>query len=165
MLLRWDLNPIVLCHFNKFFQAANHAVEHWEAEARDKQGTMLSLAGNVLWAQSPYISSSEPEEEMLAMIGALAGTMGGKMAEGSEPKGSRAQLSEILAEQERNLLLRIDEVLEGLLEQMKAEGLKDPSPGEADRWIWEHLFPSYPYGLSEPKLSAAFRARIDDVVE
>lgn len=164
MLLRWDLNPIVLCFFSKFFRAANSAVEQWENDEKGKQGTMLSLAGNVLWAQSPYISGNESEEEMLAMLGALAGTIGDKVGEGNEPSRG-AQITELLAQQERNLLLGIDEVLDGLLDEMRAEGLKDPSPGETDQWIWEHLFPSYPYGLSEPQLKAAFRARIDEMQE
>ena len=158
MLSQWDLNGIVLCHCNRFFHAAARALDSLGEASRERRGDLVALAGNLLWAQSPFISTSRGEEETLALVGAVAGTLG-ERALGEDAAGDEA--SAVVSEQERRLLALADHVVEGLYRKLPTALARDGRPSEVNQWVWEHLFPQYPYGLSTMELSKALRKRLE----
>ena len=155
---RWDLNAIVLAHSHRFFSAATRAVGRWLGRRRDRSGSLVALAGNVLWAQSPFISRGKGEEETLALLGAVTGTLADRVV-GDGHDGR--ELLAVVGDQERQLRLGIDDVVDRLHRDLGYGEVVDPGPAHVDRWVWRRLFPAYPYELSTLELETAILERLD----
>lgn len=155
----WDLNSIVLNHCTRFYGIASLALEDWFASNHKESGDMIGLAGNLLWAQSPYISSNKAEEEFLGTLGALTASLGPDAVKGEEKLGEI--LTRAIKDAEVQHRSKIDHVLERLFGELRAEGLMDASPQAINQWTWNRMFPDYSYELSSIELRAAFRNRLD----
>lgn len=148
MLTIWDLNAIVLCHVNRFFQTARLAVR--QAPLPDEQllGSILSLTGNMLWARSSFEAADEVEAQEMAYTGALLGSVADQAVEGLD--SFRARGLALLASAEAQLLAHHDRLLEGLLAELRAAG--HDTPAGVNRAVWQRLFPGYPYAQSQVEL-------------
>jgi len=150
----WQLNAVVLSHSNRFFQAAARAVSRVEAEARGRGSRWVALAGNLLWAQSPFISEHKGEEEVMALAGAVAGSL----AEDIAPSPATG-LAELVSAQERQLLLCADVIVARLQRELNAGG-DAVSPAQVNRRTWERLFPDYRYEASTLELEQTIAERL-----
>lgn len=148
----WDLHPVVLAHLERFFGAARRATA---SAPPDGFGTAVGLAGNLLWANSAFLGGSKDREQALGIVGAVAGTLGPSLG-GGEP----AVFAGVLDDLERTLLGSLDAVLAALATRATAEGVTRDSPAQLDRWVWQALFPGYPWPVGHAELEQAIRARL-----
>ncbi len=146
----WELNAIVLHHSQRFFDAVNQVIERWSDPDEARLGSLIALVGNVLWAQSPYITRGPAEEETFALAGALAATVGEKM--GGVEVEARLLAREIVSRNERRLRARHDDIVEQLLTELRTEQPPDPTPGTINRWVWDRMFPGFSFDLGQSQL-------------
>jgi hypothetical protein len=154
-MTRWDLNAVVLCHCQRYFAAVTAAIQGWQDPGDQELGQLASLLGNVLWARSAYVGLDRAREQALSVGGAVVGTIGGRLGELSDDP--RAQALALVAAEERLVLEQHDELLAGLAAELVGQSM---TPGEFNRWVWERLFPQYPYSLGTSELQAAVRERL-----
>jgi hypothetical protein len=91
----------------------------------------------------------------MSVVGAGTGTVGGRLGELSDDP--RAQALALVAAEERRVLEQHDELLAGLAAELVGQSM---TPGEFNRWVWERLFPQYPYTLGIAELQAAIREKL-----
>jgi hypothetical protein len=151
----WELDAIVLCQVTRYFQAARRA----SATLDDKQlESLVGFAGNMLWAHSAFSGVDKPQERAMAVLGGAAGTVAGGLDLGG---GARREAAEAaLDELEVDLLGRIDAILELLLGELRDNGLDGAGPATVNAWVWNRLFPGYPWPCGQRELERAIRARL-----
>lgn len=153
---RWDLNPIVLHHTHRFFNAVSLVIHRWTDPDRELLDEVAALLGNILWAQSAYITSNKVTEESLALAGALSSTVARKL---NTSEGTARWLAlEIVSRRERAVIDHTDQLLDALVDELESLEL---TPGEVNRWIWERLFPTFPHDLSQSELQDAIRRHLE----
>lgn len=152
----WDLNPIVLCHVNRFFGAAHRAVESIEHD--DILARLAAFEANMLWARSGFEASTPEQEKAMAYLGAAAGAFVDKLdlVDNQTKQAAKQALDDL----ERQLLTNIDTLLETLAHNFNATSLNTTKPGAMDAWVWQSLFPGYPWAVGQSCLEAAIVARL-----
>jgi len=151
----WELNPIVLCHCQRFFGAVAAVIDGWEDEEASELSLLIALLGNAMWARSSFVAQDRDTEEAMAMSGALASTLAGRLPRSGAHK---QQALDLVAAQERQVLDHYDQILDRLRAELDDSTAR--SPGELNRWVWTRLFPRYPHGTSTVELQQAIRARL-----
>ena len=157
MATNWDLNPIVLSHTQRFFQSVTYVVDNWQHPDRAFLGSIVALLGNLAWAASAFHADTVDQEKAMAYGGALAGTLGGDIPAGDTALEEAAEA--ILAAQERQLFGAWD----ALLEHLATEAPQGASPAALNAWVWDKLFPAYPWGLSQVELQETIKARLAEL--
>jgi hypothetical protein len=157
MLTIWDLNAIVLCHLNRFFQTARQVVQQCPRPDEQLLSSILSLTGNMIWARSSFEAADEEEAREMAFTGALLGSVSDHAVEGLDT--FRARGLALLASAEEQLLAVHDRLLDGLLAQLRRDG-SQVSPASVNEAVWQRLFPGYPYGQSQVALYEQIRRRL-----
>lgn len=156
MVTVWDLNPIVLCHIDRFFGAASQVLDSWHDPDEAFLGALVELSGNMLWARSGFQARDRAEEYAMAHSGAFIGTMGGRAVQGLLGHGPGAALAEL----ERQVRQAHETILAALARDLGHEGLQTDSPARLNRMVWERLFPGYEYGQSQQELRRAIEERL-----
>lgn len=135
---RWHLNGIILSHVNRVFAAAALAAG---IRNDDDEGTLVSLMGNLTWAVSPYVSEDLGEEALLAIGGALAGTLGPALV------GDRHGVS---YDDVENLVRHYhDQLVESVWNSLVEAGLDEGGTYSAvNAHVWRMLFPRLEYEQS-----------------
>ncbi|MEZ4238239.1 MAG: hypothetical protein R3F59_19230 [Myxococcota bacterium] len=150
----WDLNAVVLAHVNRFFQAARRVVPHLQD---DQASALVGFAGNLLWANSAFADVPDAQKRAMAVVGGAAKTLADQLDLG----GGRQRVAQrAMDDLEQELLAHLDPLLEGLVRDIEAAGLAEASPGTVDAWVWQRLFPGYPWAAGEATLEAAILARL-----
>lgn len=157
-MTRWDLNAVVLCHCQRYFSAVTAVIQAWEDADLQELGQLVTMLGNTVWARSGFVGADKGREEALAMAGAMTGTYGGQLV-GAASDLRRRALALVCAE-ERRVWEQYDQLLDGLAAELGARMMK---PGELHRWVWERLFPQYPWGCGVAELQEAVRGRMAEV--
>lgn len=155
----WDLNPVVLCHLQRYFAALTAVVQAWEDPTDRELAQLTTLLGNAMWAHSGFVSENREQEHAMAWAGAMAGTLGGRIA-GLSGDLRRQALALVCAE-ERRVWTRYDPLLQALAAEL---GERSLPPGELNRWVWERLLPQYPYGCGTAELQDFVRQRLGAVL-
>ena len=151
----WDLNAIVLAHANRFFQAARRVTP----SLQDKQtASLVSFAGNMLWAHSAFADVPKDQERAMAVVGGAASSFADKVDLGGGERQAAAE--QALDELERELLARVDPLVDRLMGELSVEGLAESSPGVVNAWVWNRLFSGYPWAVGQGALEAAISARL-----
>lgn len=156
---QWELNAVVLHHSQRFFNSVFLVIQRWEDPDKAFLGSLIALVGNVLWAQSPYVTRGPGEEEVYALAGALAASVGEKM--GDAENEARWLAHEIVSRNERRFLDRHDELLERLQAELSDMEPFSPTPVAVNRWIWNRLFPGFPYDAGQAELQRAIRRYLE----
>jgi len=151
----WDLNPIVLSHTNRFFQAATLVVQTWNDRDDPLLGALMELSGNMLWASSSFVAGSRQEEKAMAYSGALVGAMADLATKGNSGGNGPAQA---LALMERQVRRSHDAILAFLARDLGAAGLEGVTPAQLNAAVWKRLFPEFSHELSLSELGEAIRA-------
>ena len=154
-MTRWDLNAVVLCHCQRYFGAVTTVVQAWEDAGLHDLGQLVATMGNLAWARAGYVGLGRGPEEALSVAGAMAGTWGGELVGASGDLRQRALA--VIAAEERHVWANLDPILDTLAAELGTRMMK---PGELDRWVWERLFPQYPWGLGLSELQEAIRQRL-----
>jgi len=158
-LTPWHLNAIVLCHLNRFFQAAASVVHEWRDTDRDLLGALLTLSGNMLWARSSFEAQSREQERSMAYTGAVVSSVADKAVAGTGDLRKQQALA-LLASAELEIHETHDGLLTMLMKELQAAGLAHAAPGRVNAAVWSILFPSYPYACSYNELTEAIRQRL-----
>ncbi len=158
MITAWDLNPIVLSHTNRFFQAATVVLQTWSEPDEDLLGALLTLSGNMLWARSSFEARSKHEEQGMAYSGAFISSVADRAAQGL--LGGVGQALDALTALERQVRCGHDAILAALAREFAHEALEQVSPAGLNDAVWERLFPEFAPDLSQGELCAAIRARL-----
>jgi len=155
-MTEWDLNPIVLAHVNRFFGAARRVADELGDDA--EMTRFATFTANMVWARSNFSDEFPLREQARATLGAA----GASMADGIDFGGGRIRESAhaALAELEATLLGNLDGLLTTLLAELQAAGLDQAGPGAVDAWVWQRLFPGYPWAAGQVALETAVRERL-----
>ncbi len=135
---RWHLNGIILSHVNRVFAAATFAAGDG---AGVDDGTIVSLLGNLTWAVSPYVAEDSGKEGLLAVGGALAGTLGPVLS-GERRGGSYDDVENLVRHYHDQL---VEFVWGSLVEAGLDEG---GSYSAVNAHVWRVLFPKLEYEQS-----------------
>ena len=154
MISEWALNAIVLNHVHRFFAAATVAVVDWDRDLKEDEGTKLAVVGNVLWVESGFLASTDAGEEMLGLVGALAGSLGSAISEGGGVTTER--MLQVLTEQEQKALGEVDVIVANLMTRLENTQVQCESLGAVNDFVWKNLFP----GFSWPTSALGLRAEI-----
>ncbi len=154
-----DLNSVVLCHLQRYFCAVTAVVQAWEDPTDRELADLTTLLGNAMWAHSGFVSDSREQEHAMAWAGAMAGTLGERIADLSGDLRQRA-LSLVCAE-ERRVFEHYDPLLQALAARL---GERELPPGALNHWVWQQLFPRYPYVCGTAELQDAIRGRLGEVL-
>jgi hypothetical protein len=152
----WQLNPVVLCHLQRYFAALTAVVQSWEDPGDRELAELTTLLGNVMWAKSGFVAQDREHEAAMAMGGAVAGTLGGRVARLSSDR--REQALALIVAEERRVWASYDLLLRGLAEELGERSLE---PGQLNAWVWGRLFPGYPHGRGIAELQQGMRAKLD----
>ena len=114
------------------------------------KGALVSLAGNLTWALSPYTARDRLEEGGMAVLGALLGTLGPAAAE--RLGSSRGDPLQTL---EREYLTDYDEILDVIWDRLEPADRQSSTPARVNRRVWEIMFPPLPYEASVADLARA----------
>lgn len=151
----WDLQPLVLCHLNRFFCAARRV-----ALGLDEQGlrSMLAFTGNMIWAHGSRGSDSPLQERSMAVVGGAMSALADRI----DPEAGAAtrEASLALDALERELIGSMDGLLIAMADELSRAGLAAGSPAEISGWVWSRLFPDYPWPVGQLQLEDAIRARL-----
>lgn len=151
-----DLNPIVLCHIDRFFRCASQVLEGWYDHDEALLGALVELSGNMLWARSSFEARDRAEEQVMAHGGAFIGTLGGRAVKGLLGEGPL----EALAELELQIRHGHDAILAALARDLGQQGLETDSPARLNKAVWERLFPGYAYFWGNDALCQAIKERL-----
>ncbi len=151
----WDLNAVVLCHTQRWFAAVTAVVQAWRDPGDRELAELTTLLGNAMWAHSGFVAESREHEHAMAWTGAMAGTLGGKLADLSRDRREGALA--LVSAQERALRELDDQLLTVLLAEL---GDRQLTPGQLNRWVWQRLFPHDPYASSTAELQGAIQRRL-----
>ena len=157
MITRWELNPIVLQHLRHYFHAATHIIQELAESLSSSSSWWIPMFGNFLWARSPYVTDTPSQEEAMALLGAILGTVGDQLPHEEDPHRIPLRL---LAQLEKDCFARFDLLLETLLQKLEEEGLEEASPARVNAFIWQNLFPNLPYEVSQQELEDLLRTRL-----
>jgi hypothetical protein len=135
---RWHLNGIILSHVNRVFAAAAFVARE---KADGDEARMVSLVGNLTWALSPYVTEDRSDEALMAIGGALAGTLGPSLID--DPVDAAYEDVE-------NLVRRYhDQLVEFVWGTLVEVGLdKSGSFSAVNAHVWRVLFPQLRYEQS-----------------
>ena len=158
-LTAWYLNSIVLCHINRFFQAATSVVRDWRDSDRDLLGALLTLSGNMLWARSSFEATSREQERSMAYTGAMVSSVADRAVSGAGNIKQQQALA-VLASAEHEIHEIYDTLLAMVMKELQTAGLAHASPGRVNAAVWSLLFPAYPYACSQGELAEAIRERL-----
>lgn len=150
----YGLAALVLVHVQRFFAAGRRATA---GLAEDELSSLVTLGGNLLWAHSAHAGVSPEQQRAMSVVGATAGALQGALRTDADgPARAQAALDDL----EQTLLAGLDPLVDRLLAKLRAEGPADGPPGVVARWVWDQLFPGYPFGAGQGALEAAIRARL-----
>lgn len=159
MLDQWQLNAIVLQHIDRFFGAAQQAVQAWSPNDDALIGGLGTLVGNLLWARSHFEAPNQRQEEQMATTGAVVSSLADRVVQGQSGT-ARARALVALAEVERALRTDYDALLETVMGKLREQKLLGASPATVNAAAWSVLFPDFPASSSQPELVAALAARL-----
>ncbi len=151
------LNPIVLCHCQRYFSALHAVVRDWRAPDPLPVGRVAEVLGNLLWARSDRVSGDDEQREAMALTGALAAALGGELGAALGGDERRRVARALVDAEEERVWAHYDAILAAV-----ADSLADPpaSPAALNRAVWALLFPALPHGGGLAALEDALRARI-----
>ena len=149
-----EIHPIVLSHINRFFGAARRVTTTLEG---DDLGSMVTAAGNLLWAHSSYADAPPEQRHAMAVVGSAAGAFADRMEVGGNAQQVAAAALDDL---ERDLLAAMDGLVAMIARDLADAGLSEASPSESGAFVWRRLFPDYPWPCGQAELEHAIRSRL-----
>ncbi len=146
----WELNAVVLSHTERFFHAAALALQQYKDPDEELLTSLVTTSSAMLWARSSFEAADREEEMSMAYTGAFVGAVADRALDGLTGTGAQAALT--LADLERQVRARHDEILALLQRRLSEPHVADAGPADVNRLAWEQLFPRFPYDASVPEL-------------
>lgn len=159
MVDQWQVNAILLSQINRFFGAAQQAVQAWSPNDEALIGGLGTLVGNLLWARSHFDAPNREQEEQMATTGAVVSSLADRVVQGQSGT-ARARALATLGEVERVLRTNYDAVLETVMGRLREERLLGATPARVNAAVWGVLFPDVPHDASQTGLVEALAARL-----